>query len=417
VRRRDLLAGAAGCLGAGRLARVALAAPRVSPAAKARVASGLDLVAEGKEQGRRGRRVGLVAHAASVAADGRHAIDVLLGAGLGVVRLFGPEHGLRGRAAAGETIAGGVDAESGLPVVSLYGERTKPRAEDLRDLDLLVIDLQDAGVRFYTYVSTMLLCLEAAAEIGLEVLVLDRPNPLGGERVDGPERDPDRPFSLVSVAPGPLVHGLTLGEMARLANGRLARPARLGVVAMDGWERRMTWEDTGRSWVSPSPNLRRPEAALAYPGTCLLEGTSVSEGRGTEAPFLLFGAPWMKAEAVAREATAFGFALVPERFTPASSPAAPKPKYLGEACSGLRVRAADGRQARPWAFGLQLLAVLRRLHPEFTWTREGAGLDTLIGTKAVRAALERGDGVEAILAAEAPAVERWTRERKPALLY
>ena len=155
---------------------------------------GLERVAADPGARLRGRRVGLLAHAASVTADGRHAIDVLRGAGVDVVRLFGPEHGLRGRAAAGEEVAGGVDAASGLPVVSLYGARTKPTAEDLRGLDVLVVDLQDAGVRFYTYASTMLLCLEAAAEAGLEVVVLDRPNPLGGERVEGPERDPAMPF-------------------------------------------------------------------------------------------------------------------------------------------------------------------------------------------------------------------------------
>jgi uncharacterized protein YbbC (DUF1343 family) len=145
--------------------------------------------------------------------------------GVDVVRLFGPEHGLRGLSAAGEKVANGIDAGSGLPVVSLYGERTKPSPEDLRGLDALVIDLQDAGVRFYTYASTMLLCLEAAAAAGLEVVILDRPNPLGGERVEGPERDPTMPFSLVSVAPGPLVHGLTLGEMAQLVTRQRTRSA------------------------------------------------------------------------------------------------------------------------------------------------------------------------------------------------
>jgi uncharacterized protein YbbC (DUF1343 family) len=366
--------------------------------------------------GLRGRRVGLLGHAASVAADGRHAIDVLGGAGVVVVRLFGPEHGLRGRAAAGEEVSGGADAASGLPVVSLYGGRTRPTAEDLSGLDALVVDLQDAGVRFYTYASTMLLALEAAADAGLEVVVLDRPNPLGGERVEGPVRDPAMPDSLVSMAPGPLVHGLTLGEMALFADARRKKPGRVTVVPMRGWRRGMAWTDTGRPWVNPSPNLRSAEAALAYPGTCLLEATNASEGRGTEAPFLLVGAPWVKAEAVAREAVTPGFSLEPAAFTPEASPAAPSPKLRGELCLGVRVRVEDPAAARPWTLGLRLLVALRR-HPEFAWVREGAGLDTLCGTRAVRAALERGDGAEAILAAEAPAVERWRRERRPVLLY
>jgi uncharacterized protein YbbC (DUF1343 family) len=364
----------------------------------------------------RGRRVGLLGHAASVTADGRHAIDALRGAGAEVVRLFGPEHGLRGLAAAGEEIEGGIDAASGLPVVSLYGAKPSPSPEDLGGLDALVIDLQDAGVRFYTYASTMLLALEAAADAGLEAVVLDRPNPLGGERVEGPERDPGMPFSLVSVAPGPLVHGLTLGEMATFANARRRRPGRVSVVRLAGWRRDMTWADTGRAWVNPSPNLRSAEAAIAYPGTCLVEATNASEGRGTESPFLLIGAPWMKPEAVAREAATPGFALEPIAFTPVASPSAPAPKLLGVSCRGLRVRVTEAAAARPWTLGLRLLVALRR-HPEFAWVREGAGLDTLCGTKAVRAALERGDGVAAILASDARATGRWRRERDAFLLY
>jgi uncharacterized protein YbbC (DUF1343 family) len=178
----------------------------------------------------------------------------------------------------------------------------------------------------------------------------------------------------------------------------------------------MAWSDTGRPWVNPSPNLRSAEAALAYPGTCLQEATNAREGRGTTAPFLLVGAPWMKAEAVAREAATPGFALEPTAFTPEASAAAPQPKHLGARCQGLRVRVTDPALARPWALGLGLLIALRR-HPEFQWVREGAWLDTLTGTKAVRAAIERGDAAGAILDAEAPAIERWRRERASSLLY
>jgi uncharacterized protein YbbC (DUF1343 family) len=405
VRRRAFFV----CAGIPLAARRALA---VAPGVRV----GLEEVAAERGAPLRGRKVGLLAHAASVAADGRHAIDVLRGAGVDVVRLFGPEHGLRGTAAAGEEVASGTDDASRLPVVSLYGARTKPRAEDLRGLDALVVDLQDAGVRFYTYASTMLLCLDAAAEAGLEVVVLDRPNPLGGERVEGPERDAAMPFSLVSVAPGPLVHGLTLGEMATLVNARRGAPGRVSVVRMTGWSRGMTWGETRRRWVDPSPNLRSAEAAMAYPGTCLLEATNATEGRGTEAPFLLVGAPWVKPDALAREAATPGFGLEPATFTPEASSAAPDPKHRGAVCRGVRVRVTDPAAARPFALGLRLLVALRR-HPEFAWVRGGAWLDTLTGTTAVRAALERGDGVEAILAAGQPAIERWRRERKAFLLY
>jgi len=404
MRRRAFLAGAAAALGSRRV----LGAPGVEV--------GLERVVAGEGAPLRGRRVGLLGHAASLTADGRHAIEALRGVGVDLVRLFGPEHGLRGRAAAGRTVAGGFDTESGLPLVSLYGEKTKPTAEDLRGLDALVVDLQDAGVRFYTYVSTMLLALGAAADPGLEVVVLDRPNPLGGERVEGPVRDPAMPESLVSMAPGPLIHGLTLGEMATMANGRRGKPGNVRVVTMQGWTREMAWLDTGRPWVNPSPNLRSAEAALAYPGTCLLEATNVSEGRGTEAPFLLIGAPWMNPQKVAREAAAPGFALEPATFTPTASAAAPEPKLVGQRCRGLRVTVSDDSAARPWTLGLRLLVALRR-HREFQWVRGGDWLDSLTGTKAVRTALARGDSADAIVASEAPAIESWRRERKASLLY
>jgi uncharacterized protein YbbC (DUF1343 family) len=356
-----------------------------------------------------------VCHAASVTSDGRHAIDALRDAGAKVVRLFGPEHGLRGAAAAGEKVQGGVDARSGLPVVSLYGARSQPSREDLAGLEALVFDLQDAGVRFYTYSSTMLLCYEAASEAGVEMIVLDRPNPLGGVRCEGPFKDGSTQ-SLLSMAPGPLVHGLTLGEMARHASWRGEKPGgTLSVVSMAGWERRMTWSDTGRAWVSPSPNLRSPEAALAYPGTCLVEATNASEGRGTDAPFLLVGAPWVKAERLAAEAATPGYVLEPTSFTPVASPAAPDPKHKGVACRGVRVKVTDAGAARPFALGLHLLAALRR-HSEFAWAREGA-LDRLLGTRAVRSAIERGDSADAILAAEAKSLEAWRTERRPYLLY
>jgi uncharacterized protein YbbC (DUF1343 family) len=185
---------------------------------------------------------------------------------------------------------------------------------------------------------------------------------------------------------------------------------------MSGWSRDMTWADTGLAWVNPSPNLRSAEAALAYPGTCLVEATNASEGRGTEAPFLLVGAPWVKPDQLAREAATPGFALEPAEFTPTASSAAPKPKLLDEACHGVRVRVTDAAVASPFRLGLRLLVALRR-QPGFAWVREGAWLDTLTGTKAVRAAIERGDAVDAILAAQAAAIESWRAERKASLLY
>ncbi|MEM7354940.1 MAG: DUF1343 domain-containing protein [Acidobacteriota bacterium] len=368
-----------------------------------------------------GRRLGLVVHAASLTHDGRHAIDVLRQRGGDIVRLFTPEHGLRGRAAAGEVVASGLDPVSGLPVVSLYGETHKPRPQDLADLDALVFDLQGAGVRFYTYVSTLILCLEAAAESGLELVVLDRPNPLGGERIEGPVAASREvvPASFVNRAPGPLVHGLTMGEMARVVNARLPQPAQLRVVAMRGWQRHMTWADTGRPWVPPSPNLRSAAAALAYPGVALLEATNVSEGRGTATPFELFGAPWLEPSGLlaswGRDPVP-GFALRATRFTPRGSAAAPRPKFRDQACHGVSVQITDATVAQPYRLGLTLLAALTR-QDGFAWRRDGEALTWLLGTPRVYQALRDGQSVESILAVDEADHAAWRRDRRSALLY
>ncbi len=346
------------------------------------------------------------------------AVAVLRGLHLDLKRLFAPEHGLGGSAAAGEAVASGHDPETGLPVVSLYGARQKPAPSDLRDLDALVIDLQDAGVRFYTYASTMMLCLEAAAEAGIEVVVLDRPNPLGGELVEGPLADPATvPTSLLSMAPGPLVHGLTLGEMARLVNARRTKPAALRVVAMDGWRRSMLWRDTGRPWVAPSPNLRSADAALAYPGTCLLEATNVSEGRGTDSPFLLFGAPWMEPRLLLAGLEVSGFRLEAAAFTPTASRAGPGPRYEGTRCAGVRVRPEGPSPIHGYKLGLTLLQRLRAVQPQFLLLKAGSALDSLLGTRSVRAALERGEAVEAIQQRDQAATLAFRREREAILLY
>jgi uncharacterized protein YbbC (DUF1343 family) len=395
---------------------LALALGAASPAAPP-VRAGLEVLEGGGASGLRGRRVGLVCHAASMTWDGRRAVDVLRAAGVHVVRLFAPEHGLAGHAAAGAPVGDSVDAATGLPIVSLYGTRARPEPVDLAGLDVLIVDLQDAGVRFYTYASTLILCLEAAAEAGVAVMVLDRPNPQGGERIEGPEADPDAPRSLLNMAPGPLLHGLTLGELARYVNERRARPALLTVVPMEGWRRGMSWLETGRTWIPSSPNLRSAEAALAYPGTCLIESTNVSEGRGTDAPFVLLGAPWVDPPALARAVSAPGFALEPARFTPVARDAAPQPKHAQERCAGLRVRVTDASAIQPYRLGVGLLVALRRLHPDFRWRDDGLALDRLVGTRRLRMSIERGDGVDAIVAADADAIERFRRERRSALLY
>ncbi len=362
-----------------------------------------------------GKRIGLVVHGASRTWDGHHAIDLLQQRGLNIVRLFSPEHGLRGQAAAGEKITSGKDPVSGLPVVSLYGKQRKPRPEDLADLDTLVFDLQGAGVRFYTYVSTLIHCLEAAGQAGIEFIVLDRPNPLGGDRVEGPTAAPrdQVPASFVNLAPGPLVHGLTLGEMARYVNSNLAQPAKLTVIPMAGWHRSMSWVDTGRPWIPPSPNLRTAKAALAYPGIALLEVTNLSEGRGTETPFLLFGAPWLDPAKI--RVSLPGFTLTPTTFTPRASKAAPSPKYLDQECHGFRVHITDPALAQPYRLGVELLAALAT-QPGFEWRRDGAALTWLIGSAKLHEQLP-ANSVEKILDSDRADQRRWREARARHLLY
>ncbi len=304
-----------------------------------------------------GKRVGLIANAASVTANGRPAVRVLREHGIRVAALFAAEHGLSATHGAGEPV-GGKGRASATRIVSLYEPgHMKPTRADLRGLDALVYDLQDAGVRFYTDVSTMIYAQQAAAEAGIRFVVLDRPNPLGGDRVAGPVAD--LPDSFLSVAPGPLVHGLTAGEMARLVQRRSTPRGRLLVVPMEGWRRGMTWEDTGRRWIAPSPSLRSPQAALLYPGTALLEGTTASEGRGTAAPFRIIGAPWAGVPSLLSAAMVPGVRASARRFKPRPTAAVPEPKFSGRWCAGIALEMTDDNAD---AFGLGLRPAARPAH-------------------------------------------------------
>jgi uncharacterized protein YbbC (DUF1343 family) len=308
------------------------------------------------------------------------------------------------------------DIGTGLPIVGLFGQQAWLKPADLQGIEVLVFDLQDAGARLFTNSALLILALDAAAGAGIEIVVLDRPNPLGGERVEGPEAKGAGPQAtrLTGVAPGPLVPGVTLGELAQFANARRAKPARLRVIPMKGWRRDMLWPDTGRAWPVPSPNLRDFESALAYAGVGLLEATTLSEGRGTETPFRLLGAPGLDAEPL-RAISVPGFVLTSARFTPRPSAVAVSPKHVNQECQGVKVEIAQPRAARPYQLGV---ALLRALHGKngFRW-RSPTALDDLLGTPDVRVALERGDSVASIVGADAAAIDTFRRERAKALLY
>lgn len=343
-----------------------------------------------------GARVGLVAHPASVDADLRHAVGRLAESGLRLVRLFGPEHGIGGEAQDMEPVDG--RRETGGPEeVSLYGEdesSLKPRREHLADLDAVVVDLQDVGSRYYTYVYTLAYVMETAAEVGVPVVVFDRPNPIGGRITEGPVLE-ERCASFVGRYPIPVRHGLTAGELARLFRERFGIDAALTVVPMEGWRRAMQFEDTGLPWVLPSPNMPTPDTARVYPGGCLIEGTNLSEGRGTTRPFEWLGAPWLDAPALARRLDDLRLPAVAFRacaFRPGFQ------KFAGQTCAAIQVHPLDPVGFRPFLTYLTILAEIRRLHPDrFDWRREPyefvddrLAIDLLLGRSELRQALEAG---------------------------
>lgn len=342
-------------------------------------------------------RVGLLAHAASVDAEGRHAIELLSASdAFDLVRIFAPEHGLWGHEQDMETVEDARDPIRGLPVVSLYGQdpsTLRPDPATLAGLDAVLCDLQDVGARYYTFVYTIAHVLEAAAEADVPVVVLDRPNPLGGLVREGPVLSPDQ-ASFVGRFPIPVRHALTAAELARLFQQEFGVPGTLRVVPMEGWRRGAEFESTGLPWVPPSPNMPALSTVRVYPGGCLIEGTELSEGRGTTTPFELVGAPWLDGEALARR--------MRERRPPdaAFRAASFRPmfqKHAGRACGGVQV-IPRGPRFRSFLTYVQLLCAVMRQSPDrFAWRREAyefeserPAIDLLFGRREIREALEGG---------------------------
>jgi len=343
-----------------------------------------------------GKRVGIVTNHTARDRQGRHIVDILVDTpDVNVTALFAPEHGIYGLADAGEKIADGLDPRHGLPVRSLYGRTRKPTAAMLADVDVLVFDIQDIGARFYTYIYTMALAMEAAAEKGIPFVVLDRPNPINGRAVEGPILDPNY-ASFVGMYPMPVRHGMTAGELARMFNGEhwLAGgvQADLTVVPMLNWRRGMWYDQTGLPWIKPSPNMPDLETAIVYPGLCLLEGTNISEGRGTDAPFLQFGAPWLDPAQLTERLNALnipGARFEPAAFTPASS------KHADQQCHGCRISVTDRDIFEPFFAGVQIIDVLYRISGDkFQWRPDH--FDRLCGTDEIRNAIIEGRSLESL---------------------
>ena len=359
------------------------------------ILTGLDVLVEHDFAPLRGRRVGLLCHPASVDGRLRHAATLLRAApGADLRCLFGPQHGLRGETQDNMVEwRGFADPATGLPAYSLYGEHRKPTAAMLADLDLLVIDLQDVGARYYTFIWTMLLCLEACAEQGKAVLVLDRPNPLGDAR-EGNVLDPAY-RSFVGLEPLPMRHGLTIGELARLFRRRRGLDVDLTVIGCRGLDPGAWFDETGLPWVLPSPNMPTLDTAAVYPGMCLLEGTELSEGRGTTRPFEIFGAPWLVPERLADRLAGDdlpGVQVRPLHFEPTFQ------KHRGRLCGGLQLHVTDRRAFRPVLTAVAVLCATRALWPDdFRWKEPPyeyetvkPPIDILAGGRGLREGVDAG---------------------------
>ncbi len=386
-----------------------------------RVATGLDRVAS-HAGFLRGRRVGLIANPSAVTHRLVHAADHLLALrGVRLAALFGPEHGLWADAQDLVEVADARDPHTGLRVHSLYGPTRVPERGHLSDLDALVFDIQDVGSRYYTFASTMLHAMEACAAHGVRLVVLDRPNPLGGLAIDGNTLDPSFQ-SFVGPHPLPVRHGMTMGELALLFRAERGLDLDLHVVPMSGWRRAMDFEATGLPWVLPSPNMPTADTAHVYPGGCLIEGTNLSEGRGTTRPFEIVGAPWLDpwdlAGRLAGERLR-GVVFRPLHFTPTFQ------KYAGLVCGGVQIHVTDRRSFRPFITYLLLIHHARQLAPAaFAWRQppyeyetEKLPIDILCGTDLIRRHLEAGQSPRLLERAWRRDAASFRRRRQPYLLY
>jgi uncharacterized protein YbbC (DUF1343 family) len=392
-------------------------------AARATVTLGIDRLLTVERSLVAGARVGLVCNPASVDASFQHTADRLRNdPDVTLAALFGPQHGFRSDLQDNmvET-PHGRDCRRHVPIYSLYSETREPTSDMLRGLDLLIVDLQDVGTRVYTFVYTMANCMRAAARHGVRVVVCDRPNPIGGDQIEGGLlQDPWTSF--VGQFPIPMRHGMTIGELARLFNEEFGIGAALDVVGLDGWRREAYLDDTGLPWVIPSPNLPTLDSAIVYPGAVLIEGTLLSEGRGTTRPFELIGAPWVDGERLADAMNARGLPGVhfrPAFFEPTFQ------KHAKRSCGGCQIHVLDRRAFAPLRTAVELIEEFHAANPDrFEWRNppyeyehDKEPIDILYGTDRLRHAIDERGGVRALIDSWRVEEDDFARQRKPYLLY
>jgi uncharacterized protein YbbC (DUF1343 family) len=372
-----------------------------------------------------GKNIGLVTNQSAVTGDLRHVVDLLhRGRGWKLTTLFGPEHGIWGEAQDMAHVDHSIDPMTGLTVYSLYGASEKdlaPRPELLRNLDALVIDLQDIGSRYYTFIYTMALCMREAAQAGVQVIVLDRPNPIDGLHLEGNIGE-ERFSSFVGMFPLPTRHAMTAGELARYFNEVFQLNCELVVIPMRGWRRSMWWGDTGLPWVIPSPNMPTVSTATVYPGMCLIEGTNLSEGRGTTHPFELFGAPWLDPFKLAEKLNAIGLPGIrfrPHYFLPTFQ------KHAGKVCGGVELHVTNRGDFEPYRTGRWCVKIARDMNPDkFDWRRETyefvsdrLAIDLLAGSARYRELVESGGNIEEWVAEWEEPLRVFAKTREEFLLY
>lgn len=384
------------------------------------LSTGLDVLIEDQLAILASQRVGLVSHPAAVALNLRNNVQALLEAGIRLTALFGPEHGFAASASDGVQVNDSRDTTTGLPTYSLYGANLEPTQEMFQQIDVLVADLQDVGVRFYTYLSTLFYLIQAAGHHHCPLIVLDRPNPINGDRMAGPVLEADL-ISFVGMVAVPIRHGMTLGELAQFINAEYGFEADLTVLPMRGWRREQWFDQTGRIWVPTSPGMPKFETTLVYPGTCLLEGTNLSEGRGTPLPFEILGAPWVDGHLLAdrlNQRALAGIYARPAIFTPTSS------KYRGETCHGVQLHVLDREVFSPIRTALEIISVCKTQYPDqFTFLPpyNNSSLhnhfDLLAGTHQLRRDLENGWPLDEITDSWQAGLGEFSKRRQPYLLY
>ena len=371
-----------------------------------------------------GKNIGIITNHTAFDQDGRYISDVFSEmSGVTIKAFFGPEHGIRGSAEAGAKIDSETDPLNNVPIYSLYGKTTKPTGDMLQGIDVLVFDIQDIGARFYTYIYTMALAMEAAAEHNIHFVVLDRPNPIGGQLVEGNILEPAFK-TFVGLYPIPVRHGMTVGELATMFNseGWLSdgKKAQLTVIPLHNWQRAQWYDDTELSFIKPSPNIPNLISATVYPGTCLLEGTNVSEGRGTAQPFTIFGAPWMDGKRLAAALNSLplqGVSFRDTSFTPVAIPgAANNPKHRDRLCQGVTLEVYDRHAFQPYLTGIYIVNCIANMYPDSLSWRE-RHFDRLCGSASVREAILQGKPIETLVKEWESGLNAFGDIRKKYLLY